>query len=166
MRGRWNGDEGRGACDMGAGKSTVGRLLADALGWGFVDLDDEIGRRSGAPVHEIIRQRGLDHFRRREAEVGREVLRRRHVVVSVGGGWPAHPGNMESLGDDAASIWLRVGVAPALERIAASTSVRPLLQVPEGRSPDQVLQAILGLLAATDNGSDSGSVERRKGDSE
>lgn len=116
---------------MGAGKSTVGRMLADSLGWSFVDLDDEVARRDGMSVDRIIRQKGLDHFRRRESEVGQELLGRVRTVVSVGGGWPAQPGHMESLGKGTVSIWLQVGVATALERIAGSTSARPLLEVPD-----------------------------------
>lgn len=170
---------------MGAGKSTVGRMLADALGWRFVDLDDEVARRDGMPVDRIIRQKGLDHFRRRESEVGRELLRRVRTVVSVGGGWPAQPGHMESLGRESVSIWLQVGVASAIERIAGSTSARPLLEVSdpvgtatallddrepyyrrgsiaietEGVSPNRVLRAILRSLTVSKSG--NGSVPAR-----
>lgn len=179
---------------MGAGKSTVGQMLADALGWRFVDLDDEVAVRDGIPVDRIIRQKGLDHFRRRESELGREMLHRRQMVLSVGGGWPAQPGHMELLGADTVSIWLRIGVVSALDRIAASTSSRPLLQVPdplgtarslladrepyyrrasiaietEGRSPDQVLHAILNSLIASksNNGSLPAMMAHRKEDIE
>ncbi len=175
---------------MGAGKSTVGPLLADALDWDFIDLDHEVERREGMPVHEIIRDKGLDDFRRRESEVGRQILRRQHLVFSVGGGWPAQPDHMELLERDTVSIWLKVGVVSALKRIAASTSVRPLLQVPdpvetatallaererhyrrgsiaietEGKSPDQVLGMILGFFSISENGSVPGRMEKRKED--
>lgn len=179
---------------MGAGKSTVGRMLADALGWSFVDLDDEVAGRDGMPVHQIIREEGLDHFRRRESEVGREILRRRRIVFSVGGGWPAQPGHMEQLRGGSVSIWLQVGVVSALKRIAASTSPRPLLEVAdplgtatallndrepyyrrgriaiqtEGKSPGQVLNAILCsfTVAKTKNGSVPGGKEHPRGDVE
>jgi len=170
---------------MGAGKSTVGRLLADALDWDFIDLDHEVERRAGMPVHEIIRDKGLDDFRRRESEVGRQILRRQQLVFSVGGGWPAQPDHMELLEGDTVSIWLKVGVVSALKRIAASTSVRPLLQVPdpletattllaererhyrrgsiaietEGKSPDQVLGTILGFFGISENGSVPGRMK-------
>lgn len=173
---------------MGAGKSTVGRLLADALGWGFADLDHEVARREGMPVHEIIRKNGLDHFRRRESELGREILRRQHVVFSVGGGWPAQPGHMELLGKDSVAIWLQVEVVSALARIDASPSVRPLLQVPdpletatalladreahyrrgsiaietEGKPPEQVLRAIMRFFTVSENGSVRGRMEDHK----
>ena len=175
---------------MGAGKSTVGPLLADALDWDFIDLDHEVERREGMPVHEIIRDKGLDDFRRRESEVGRQILRRQHLVFSVGGGWPAQPDHMELLGGDTVSIWLKVGVVSALKRIAASTSVRPLLQVPdpletatallaererhygrgsiavdtEGMSPDQVLDTILGFFSKSENGLVPARIENSKED--
>ncbi|MCY4572498.1 MAG: shikimate kinase [Gemmatimonadetes bacterium] len=114
---------------MGAGKSTVGPMLADRLGWTFVDLDDEVAGRAGEPVHEIIRGRGLDTFRRLESEAGSAVMRRRRVVVAVGGGWPAQPGHMELLADGTLSVWLRVSPATALARIAESATRRPLLEV-------------------------------------
>ncbi len=179
---------------MGAGKSTVGRMLADALGWRFMDLDDEVADRDGMPVDHIIRQAGLDHFRRRESEVGQEILRRRQVVFSVGGGWPAQPGHMELLGADTVSIWLQVGVASALKRIAGSPSARPLLQVSdplgaatslladrepyyrrasiaietEGKSPDQVLHAIMSPLTVpkSNNGPLPAMMEHDKEDIE
>ncbi len=173
---------------MGAGKSTVGRMLAVSLGWSFVDLDDEVARRDGMPVDRIIRQKGLDHFRGRESEVGRELLGRVRTVVSVGGGWPAQPGHMESLGKGTVSIWLQVGVASALERIAGSTSARPLLEVPDpvrtatallddrepyyrrgsiaietdGVSPNRVLRAIMRyfVVSKSENGSVPARIEK------
>ena len=114
---------------MGAGKSTVGRLLADRLGWTFIDLDDEVARREGGPVDGVIRQRGLKYFRRIESEAGMEVIRRNRVVVAVGGGWPAVPGHMGLLDDDTLSVWLRVSATTALERLADSSAPRPLLEV-------------------------------------
>lgn len=158
---------------MGAGKSTVGPMLAARLGWTFVDLDHETAEQAGAPVDEIIRRRGLEDFRRLESEVGREVLRRTRVVVAVGGGWPAEPGHMELLAGGTLSVWLLVSAGTALARIAGSVTPRPLLEVAdplataesllarrrkhyergdiridtEHRTPDQVVGDILESLA-------------------
>ena len=154
---------------MGAGKSTVGPIVARALGWGFVDLDDEIERREGRPAGEMIREGGLARFRRIESQVGRDVLRRARVVVAAGGGWAAEPGHMAALGRHSISVWLRVSPETALVRIEGSAASRPLLEGPEprasaeallgsrtahyrqsdiiidteGRTPDQVARAIL-----------------------
>src|SRR6185369_15725528 len=53
---------------MGCGKSTVGRLVADALGWRFVDVDDDIEAREGCPISDIFETRGEREFRRIESE--------------------------------------------------------------------------------------------------
>lgn len=116
---------------MGAGKSTVGTILARALDWEFADLDGEIARREGGPSGEIIWSRGIERFRALESVVARELLRREEVVIATGGGWAAQPGHMASLGSDSPSVWLRVDPAIALERIRGSSAPRPLLEGPD-----------------------------------
>ena len=116
---------------MGSGKSTVGSLLASRLGWSFVDLDDEIERRAGAPVEEIFREKGEGFFRALEAEAGREVLRMERVVVATGGGWPAAAGRIESLDAQTLSVWLAVNAPTSIERVRRGGRVRPLLAVPD-----------------------------------
>src|SRR3984885_5965473 len=75
---------------MGSGKSTVGRALADELGWGFADLDEEIEKREGMPIVRIFDTRGEAEFRRAETAALRErvraVERGRPCVIALGGG--------------------------------------------------------------------------------
>ncbi len=125
---------------MGAGKSTVGAMVARTLGWEFVDLDDEIARREGSPPDEIIREHGIARFRRVESRAGRDVLGRGRVVVAVGGGWAAQPGHMASLGHHSISVWLRVTAETALARIEGSSTRRPLLQ---GSDPRAAAEGLL-----------------------
>ena len=113
---------------MGAGKSTVGSLVARAVGWEFVDLDDQVERSAGRTVAEIVRGLGLAAFRRMEAEAGRRALARDRVVVAAGGGWAAEPGRMAETRRDARTVWLQVRPATALARVAASGVPRPLLE--------------------------------------
>lgn len=113
---------------MGAGKSTVGPMVAAAIGWAFVDLDEEVERQTGMAVPEIIRQRGERHFRELEAEVGRRVLQERRIVVAVGGGWAAQPGQMQLLEGVARSVWLDVSPETAVARVVGSKTARPLLE--------------------------------------
>ncbi|QDQ97470.1 shikimate kinase [Tomitella fengzijianii] len=70
----------------GAGKSTIGRRLASALGVGIVDTDSEVERREGRPIREIFAADGEAAFRRIEEDVVRESLQRSDGVVSLGGG--------------------------------------------------------------------------------
>ena len=72
---------------MAAGKSTVGRILADRLGWAFVDFDDEIEERTGLAVRDFFRIYGEQAFRELEAELTEELADAEHVVLAPGGGW-------------------------------------------------------------------------------
>lgn len=112
---------------MGAGKSTVGRGVAEGLGWRFIDLDEAVEAEAGCPVAEIFDRFGEAHFRRLEAETGDRVLREDRVVVATGGGWPVRPGSMEELGEGTLAVWLRVSLGEALRRAESDPQARPLL---------------------------------------
>lgn len=126
---------------MGAGKSTVGSLVAQSLGWEFVDLDQQVERSAGRAVAEIIRDLGLAVFRRMEAEAGRRALARDRVVVAAGGGWAGEPGRMAEARRAALTVWLQVRPATALARVEASGVPRPLLE--DARNPLAAAEALL-----------------------
>jgi shikimate kinase len=112
----------------GAGKSTAGRLLAERLGWAFVDLDAEIVREAGGrSIPELFAAEGEPAFREREREATRNLRGRHRIVVAPGGGWMANPGCADLLRPPARIIHLHVGVRSALERLRGSPEVRPLL---------------------------------------
>jgi shikimate kinase len=71
---------------MGAGKTTAGALLAERLGWAFVDSDHVVEARAGMSVAEIFEFHGEAAFRRMEAEAVRETAAREHVILALGGG--------------------------------------------------------------------------------
>jgi len=78
---------------MGSGKTSVGRVLAERLGWRFLDLDAEIERRDGRTVPEIFSASGEAHFRKQETAALAGLLGQRRVVVALGGGAPEELGN-------------------------------------------------------------------------
>ena len=73
---------------MGAGKSTIGRTLADRLGWAFLDLDAHIEQRTGATVPQIFAEQGEARFRRLESTALASALTHRNTVIALGGGTP------------------------------------------------------------------------------
>ena len=95
---------------MGCGKTTVGRLLAQELGWTFVDIDDVIEETAGTTINEIFDRQGEVEFRRleREAIVNRIRLIEggRPAVVALGGGAFAQPAVRELTAVNGVSIWL------------------------------------------------------------
>jgi shikimate kinase len=73
---------------MGAGKTTVGRLLAEALGWNFLDLDTHLEARAGSSIPQLFELHGEPHFRRLESSALANALSRTQTVLALGGGTP------------------------------------------------------------------------------
>jgi shikimate kinase len=111
---------------MGSGKSSVGRVLADRLGYELVDTDALLEERAGAPIARIFRERGEPAFRALESEVLSTVAGRRRLVIATGGGAPAHPPNRDFFIREDAVFHLRVSLESARQRTGESAD-RPLL---------------------------------------
>ena len=118
---------------MGAGKTTIGRQLADILGWEFVDSDHEIEARTGADIPWIFDIEGEAGFRQREAAVIDSLTQRRHIVLATGGGAVMLPENRRCLHDRGTVVYLETPVERSLERTARDQN-RPLLQTADPRA--------------------------------
>jgi shikimate kinase len=110
---------------MGSGKSSVGRRLAELLGWEFVDLDDEIERREGRPIREIFACLGEPHFRAVEREELARVSRMSRRVVALGGGAFCNQENASIVEKTGTSVWLDAPLDRLVERCSGS-DLRPL----------------------------------------
>jgi shikimate kinase / 3-dehydroquinate synthase len=110
----------------GSGKTTVGQLLAQALGWRYVDTDQLVEAQARQPITEIVAQSGEPAFRRLESQALIEALAQPHTVVATGGGIVEDPANRKRLHDSAFTVWLHAPVTALVERLAG-TSDRPLL---------------------------------------
>lgn len=114
----------------GSGKSTVGTLLARALGRPFLDFDAEITRREGMSISEIFSHRGERHFRELEHALTVELSELGGMVLAPGGGWASSGDNVALLTPPGHVIYLRISTAAAVARMGASTTSRPLLNHP------------------------------------
>lgn len=123
---------------MGAGKSTLGRHLAKALGLEFVDSDHEIERRTGASIPLIFDVEGEAGFRQREKKVIDELSQRSGVVLATGGGAVLDPENRIHLRERGTVVYLYATVDQLLVRTAKDRN-RPLLQTPDPRGRLQEL---------------------------
>jgi shikimate kinase len=111
---------------MGAGKSSVGRLLARRLGRCFVETDDVIAAREGRSIPAIFAERGEAHFRALEGEVVDVLALKRGDVIATGGGFPCAEGRMAALKALGTVVWL-AGDFDVLYERAARAGGRPVL---------------------------------------
>ncbi len=114
---------------MGAGKSTVGRRLADMLGVGFADVDHEIERAANLPVAEIFERFGEPHFRDGERRVFIRLIEAasgQGMVIAAGGGAFSHPDTRSLILSRAIAVWLDSDDVTLAER-ATRRDTRPLL---------------------------------------
>ena len=109
---------------MGAGKSTVGRILADKLGVDFVDTDAEIVTRTGQTIPEIFTGAGPTRFRQIECDVVTDVLENHRGVVALGGGAVTTEAVRDAL-DGHRVVHLKIGAEDGFSRVSGSD--RPLL---------------------------------------
>ncbi len=127
---------------MASGKTTVGKLVAERLGFDFADLDDVIAAGAGASVAQMFAIHGEAGFRQRESEAVRKAAGRRRTVFATGGGAACREENLAVMLEAGRVIALTVSAEEAVRR-AGDASGRPLLD----RQLDK-LAAARSLLAA------------------
>ncbi len=124
---------------MGVGKSTIGRQLADSLGFEFKDSDHEIEDKTGAKISLIFEIEGEEGFRKRERQMIAELTQMPKLVLATGGGAVLALENRQCLKRGGYVVYLRAAVEDLLERTALCRN-RPLLQCD---NPREKLEQIL-----------------------
>ncbi len=111
---------------MGAGKSTVGKILAELLEWQLVDIDKEIETLADCSISEIFHEQGESRFRDYETQILLGTAQRDKVIIACGGGVVLRPGNLDYLKNEI-TVWLDISAAEAAARVEHAQE-RPLLE--------------------------------------
>lgn len=124
----------------GTGKSVVGRLLARRLNMAYMGMDDEIVRRAGIPIPQIVEKLGWSGFRDMESQVARDLAGQDNLIIDTGGGVIERPENIQALRTNGWICWLKASVPTIVRRIQGDDQ-RPALT--EGRSfTDEVAEVL------------------------
>jgi XRE family aerobic/anaerobic benzoate catabolism transcriptional regulator len=111
----------------GAGKSTLGKMLAKKIGWSFVELNKEIEAQNGLSVAEIIALYGQEGFRRMEqAALGQLLARKELMVLATGGGIVSEPLTFDLILSSFYTIWLKAEPEEHMARVRGQGDLRPM----------------------------------------
>ena len=113
---------------MGAGKTTIGKVLSKLIGLTFIDLDYYIEGRFRKTVAQLFAERGEEGFRSIERNMLHEVAEFEDVLVSTGGGTPCFFDNMEFMNQQGTTIYLQVSVDELASRLEVCKNTRPVLK--------------------------------------
>jgi len=125
---------------MGAGKTSVGRLVAEQLGFDYLDTDEMIQSRTSRTIADIFARDGEPAFRKLEEQVVAELAARERAIISTGGGLPVNPENLASLKTHALVVCLWASPEKIWERVHNQTH-RPLLNAPNPKGKIRELLA-------------------------
>lgn len=128
---------------MGCGKSTLGKPIARAMEYDFVDLDYYIEEQQGMSIPEIFAQKGEKIFRELENHYLCEISERDNIVISTGGGTPCFNGNMEIMNRNGTTIYLCQDVDILVSRLRNARVKRPLI---DGKTDSELRTYIIETL--------------------
>lgn len=133
---------------MASGKSTIGPILANTLGWNFIDLDQVIEERTGCTIKKIFAEKGEGHFRNLETETLKELSSLDTYVISLGGGTIASDINLEIIKKTGYLIYLESSPEEFYKRLRFKRD-RPALLFDSDEEPtkEQLIQKINNLLS-------------------
>ncbi len=125
---------------MASGKTTVGRRLAQRLGYGFIDSDQFIEGELGCTIAQVFSIQGEDYFRALESRIAERLKGLQNTVISTGGGMPVTPGNLQRLRAAGIVVFIKASPEDIIARLERDTR-RPMLKGGELR---ETVQRLLG----------------------
>lgn len=112
---------------MGAGKSVIGKKMADELGYCFLDLDDELEKETGMSVNTLFEKYGESGFRKLETDWLNKIDVKK-TIVALGGGTPCYNNNLKLIRKKGKSVYLLVNLKKLASRLISDPDSRPLIQ--------------------------------------
>lgn len=115
---------------MGVGKSTLGRLLAEAFKLKFIDLDSYIENKEQLKIPELFQQKGEIYFRKAESLALQEIISKENdFILSLGGGTPVYGNNMKTIVEakDVTSVYLKLHINELVDRLFLEKHSRPII---------------------------------------
>lgn len=128
---------------MLSGKSTIGKKLANVLGYEFIDTDAYFEDKYHVNISNFFKSYGEEMFRKLENEVLIELLEKDNIVISTGGGLPCFNNNMDTIKKNGISLYLEMSPISILNRLQNSKKGRPLLK---DKTPDEAFDYITSSL--------------------
>ncbi len=125
-----------------SGKTTFGRQLAEKLGLGFIDLDEQLEEQEGQTIPEIYTRVGEDAFRRLEWKALKSLVTKDNIVISTGGGAPCHCDNMSLMEQHGDVIYLKVTDETLIHRLKKAAEDRPIVK---GKTEKELRQYVTHL---------------------
>ena len=129
---------------MASGKTSTGKLLAEALGFTFIDIDAQIVENNGKTIPEIFSELGEDQFRLLEKNALHDLAGLENAVISTGGGAPCFFDNMDYMNAHGLTIYLKYSPEQLTARLSVHPHKRPLVAA---QKPENLLQFVTDALA-------------------
>ncbi len=111
-----------------SGKTTIGRWLAERLGWEFYDIDEAIISKTGISIYRFFEEKGENEFRKLETQILRETSIKNNIVISCGGGTATHSNNMEWMLNQGLTVYLNPEISEISLRIEENLALRPMFK--------------------------------------
>ncbi|MFW6129268.1 MAG: shikimate kinase, partial [Candidatus Aminicenantaceae bacterium] len=124
---------------MGSGKTTVGKLLSEKIGYKFLDIDKEIEQYASTKISDIFKRKGEQEFRKLEKQmIAQHIPSSSKTIFSLGGGAPMDKTNFHTIKQNCTPIWLWISYSQAVKRLDIGS--RPLL---DQKNPEESAKNIL-----------------------
>lgn len=128
---------------MAAGKSLVGRMLAEKMGMAFLDLDEYIESEQKCSIASLFDDKGETHFRMLEARALRKTADLEPSIIATGGGTPCFHNNMEWMNEAGLTIFMEIKAETIVARLQGEKNHRPLVR---GKSDQELMQFVANKL--------------------